>query len=223
MVCVTRSGAYLKYDASEKSRNEKKDYINIIASNSETSDNLIIRFGENESSGFPKLHNFNDRIATVYVKESDVNYAIFNSNEDAKEIPVCFDAKEMGRYTLSFELKGDFESLYLIDSKTGESMNLLMDNEYHFMAMSNDNPDRFILKLANGQQPAANSNFAYINNGNLIVDAEGAVQIIDIMGRVVIEEENHNGIINVSFLEDAAYIVRCVNENEVKSQKIVIL
>ena len=223
LINVTKSGAYLRYDMSEKSRNDKADYINIVASNSNASDNLIIRFGESESDGFPKLENFNDEISTVYVKHENNKYGIFNSDANTTEIPVCFDANTMGNYTLTFDVNADFETLYLIDSKTGESINLLMENEYQFMAMSNDTPERFILKLDNGQQSTSNSNFAYINNGNLIVDAEGAVQIIDIMGRVVIAEENHDGIINVSSLEDATYIVRCVNENEVKTQKIVIL
>ncbi len=223
LINVTRSGAYLRYDVSEKSRNEKKDYINIVASNSGGSDNLIIILGESESYGFPKLDNFNDEISTVYVKHENNKYGIFNSDANTTEIPVCFDANTMGNYTLTFDVNADFETLYLIDSKTGESINLLMENEYQFMAMSNDAPERFILKLDNGQQSADNSHFAYISNGNLIVDAEGAVQIIDMMGRVVIAEENHDGIINVSSLEDATYIVRCVNENEVKTQKIVIL
>ena len=43
------------------------------------------------------------------------------------------------------------------------------------------------------------------------------------MGRVIMTEENHNGSINISELNNAAYIVRCVNENEVRTQKIVVL
>lgn len=223
LINVTRSGAYLRYDVSEKSRNEKKDYINIVASNSGGSDNLIIILGESESYGFPKLDNFNDEISTVYVKHENNKYGIFNSGENISEIPVYFDAETMGNYTLTFDVNADLESLYLIDRKTGESVNLLMENEYRFMAMSNDTPERFILKFDNSQQSADYSHFAYINNGNLIVNIEGEIQIVDMMGRVVLAEENRNGSINISSLNSAAYIVRCVNENEVKTQKIVIL
>lgn len=77
--------------------------------------------------------------------------------------------------------------------------------------------------MDNSQQTADNSNFAYINNGELIVEVEGPVQIIDMMGRVVMTEESHNGSINISSLKNAAYIVRCVSEDEVKTQKIVVL
>ena len=43
------------------------------------------------------------------------------------------------------------------------------------------------------------------------------------MGRVVITEEYHNGSINIGKLNNAAYIIRCVNEKEVRTQKIVVL
>ncbi len=77
--------------------------------------------------------------------------------------------------------------------------------------------------MDNSQQTADNSNFAYINNGELIVEVEGPVQIIDMMGRIVMTEESHNGSINICSLKNAAYIVRCVSEDEVKTQKIVVL
>ena len=206
------------------SKNENEPYsINIIASGKTGSDNVIINFTDNNDGGFPKLRNFNDNVALVYVRHADTVYAISNYDTDVKEIPVHFDAKEMGSYTLSFDVEGDFENLVLLDRMTGEKINLLLENEYSFIAASDDNTDRFILSLADSQQPTVDSDFAYINNGNLIVNAEGLVQIIDIMGRVVIAEENHNGIINISSLKDAAYIVRCVSENDVKTQKIVVL
>ena len=227
MICTCGKNPFLEYDASEKSRNEKKDYINIIASNSETSDNLIIRFGENESSGFPKLHNFNDRIATVYVKESDVNYAIFNSNEDAKEIPVCFDAKEMGNYTLSFELKGDFENLVLLDRMTGEKINLLLENEYSFIAASDDNAERFVLLKDNGQQTTDNSHFAYINNGDIVitnVSGDADISIFDAMGRCIYNGNCTDAINRVPTggFTAGVYVIQKNDDKGINVQKIIL-
>ena len=204
-----------------KDENEM-DCINITASGKTGSDNVIINFAE-EDGGFPKLRNINDKVAVVYVQQNDTIYAIRNYNNDVNEIPVYFDAVEMGTYTLSFDIEGDFEDVCLLDKKTGECVNLLLENEYSFIAGSDDTKQRFILKFDNGQQTTDNSHFAYVNNGNLIVDAEGPVQIIDMMGRVVIAVDNHGGTIDISNLKDATYIVRCVNENEVKTQKIVLL
>ncbi|MBQ8222053.1 MAG: T9SS type A sorting domain-containing protein [Bacteroidales bacterium] len=225
MVCTTRSGAYLEYDNSAKSRREKNDYINITASNVDGSDNLIIRFDENEEAdGFVKLENFNDKIANIYVKSNDNNYAIFNYNEETTELPLYFDAKEMGTYTLSFDIKGNYENLYLIDKMTGEKMNLLIENEYSFIANSNDNPERFIIKMDNNQQITDNSHFAYVSGEELIINAEGSIQIIDMMGRVVYSNDvtNDNNRIDVRDFNSAAYIIRVINENGINVQKIIL-
>ncbi len=222
MVNAYNRRSSLEYDNSAKSRKEKSDYINIVASNSNGFDNVIINDVKNESAGFPKLDNINPNIANVYVKHEDRRYGIFNRGE-SEEIPLYFDAKEMGTYTLTFDVKGDYENLYLLDKMTGEKVNILLENEYSFIANSNDNNDRFIIKMDNSQQTTDNSHFAYVSGEELIINAEGIIQIIDMMGRVVMTEEYHNGSINIGKLNNAAYIVRCVNEKEVRTQKIVVL
>lgn len=196
--------------------------INIVASSKYGTDNVIINFSENESHVFPKLNNFNRNIADIYVKENDTVYGIYNYNNDIDEIPLYFDAKEMGTYTLTFDVKGNYENLYLLDKMTGEKVNILLENEYSFIANSNDNSERFVLMFDNSQQTTDNSQFAYINNGELIVNSAGTIQIIDMMGRVVMTNDNHNGRINISGLDNAAYLIRCINENGVKVQKIVV-
>lgn len=199
--------------------------INIIASGKDGSDNVIVRYDENEEAdGFVKLENFNDKIANIYVKSNDNNYAIFNCNEETTELSLYFDAKEMGTYTLTFDIDGDYENLYLSDKMTGEKVNLLIENEYFFIANSNDSNDRFILSFANSQQPIANGNFAYVSGEELIINAEGSIQIIDMMGRVVYSNDvtNDNNRIDVSDFDKAAYIIRVINENGINVQKIVL-
>ncbi len=215
---------YIRFTkASRRSYRAESNSINIIASNDKGSDNVIIRFDDEVKSGFPKLANFNERLANIYVKEENVNYGILNFNTAIDEIPLYFDAKEMGNYTLTFDIKGDYDNLYLLDKMTSEKVNLLLENEYSFIANSNDNTDRFVLMFDNGQQTTDNIHFVYVSGEELIINAEGTIQIVDMMGRVVMTEENHNGSINISELNNAAYIVRCVNENEVRTQKIVVL
>ena len=192
------------YKTPAKSRRDNYDYINIIASNKNTSDNVILRFGDTESAGLPKLDNINPNIADVYVRNEGKRYGIFSYNPDVTEIPLYFDAKEMGTYTLTFDVKGDYENLYLLDKMTGEKVNLLLDNEYKFMAGSNDDTERFIIKMDNSQQTTDNRHFVYVSGEELIINAEGTIQIIDMMGRVVITEEYHNGSINIGELNNAA-------------------
>ena len=214
---------YIRFSkASRRSYRAESYSINIIASNNKGSDNVIIRFDDEVKSGFPKLANFNERLANIYVKEENVNYGILNFNNDVTEIPLYFDAKEMGTYTLTFDVKGDYENLYLHDKMTGEELNLLLENEYKFMANASENTERFVLKLTSDTD-SVNENFIFINDDELIISSAGTIQIIDMMGRVVMTEENHNGRINIGGLDNAAYVIRCITENGVKVQKIVVL
>ena len=214
---------YIRFSkASRRSYRAESNSINIIASNNKGSDNVIIRFDDEVKSGFPKLANFNERLANIYVKEENVNYGILNFNTAIDEIPLYFDAKEMGTYTLTFNVKGDYENLYLHDKMTGEELNLLLENEYKFMANASENTERFVLKLTSDTD-SVDENFIFINDDELIISSAGTIQIIDMMGRVVMTEENHNGRINIGGLDNAAYVIRCINENGVKVQKIVVL
>jgi hypothetical protein len=156
------------------------------------------------------------------VKNDNIRYGIFNCDAELKEIPLCFDAKEMGKYTINVNVSGEFDNVILVDRMTGIETNLLIE-DYTFTSRSNDDKERFILKLGNSQQSTDNGHFAYQSGEELIIDAEGIIQIVDMMGRTVITEENHDGIINICGLKKSTYIVRCVNENEVKTQKIVVL
>ena len=228
LICTNGKNPYLEFGEEAKSRNEKNDYINIIASNSNVSDNLIVRFGENESNGFPKLQNFNDEISTVYVNESGINYGIFNCNEVTKEIPFCFDAKEMGCYTLNFDVKGEFERLVLLDRMTGEKVNLLLENEYSFIAVSDDNAERFVLLMNdNGQQSTDNGHFAYINNGDIVIydiSGDADISIFDALGRCVYQGECSDVADRISTdgYSAGVYVIQKNDDKGINVQKIIL-
>ncbi|MBQ2907093.1 MAG: T9SS type A sorting domain-containing protein [Bacteroidales bacterium] len=223
MVNAYNRRSSLEYDNSAKSRKEKSDYINIVASNSNGFDNVIVNDVKNESAGFPKLDNINPNIANVYVKHEDRRYGIFNRGE-SEEIPLYFDAKEMGTYTLTFDVKGDYENLYLLDKMTGEELNLLLENEYKFMASANDNTERFVLMFDGGQQSVVSSQFAYINNGEIIItDISGKAQIniYDALGRCVLRMDAASHVL-VDGFDSGMYIIQKIDENGINVQKVVI-
>lgn len=203
-------------------------YINIISSGKNGSDNLIIRFGENENTGFPKMENFNKDVALVYVNDDECSYGIYNYSNDVTEIPVYFDAKEMGSFTMSFDVKGEFENLYLIDSKTGEKINLLLENEYTFMATGDDNTERFLLmKKGNSQQTSDNTYFAYINNGDIVIyNAEGNadVRIFDALGRCVYNTSCSDVINRISTdgFTSGVYMIQKVDKSGTKVEKVIL-
>ena len=176
------------------------------------------------SDGFPKLQNFNREIANIYVENNGSRYGIYNCDENTTEIELSFVASQMGTYSISLDINGDFENVVLVDRLTGIETNMLIEDEYKFVATSKDNAKRFFIRLDNGQQSTDNdSMFVYQSGEELIVNAEGTIQIIDMMGRVVYSSNADNNRIDVSGLNKSAYIVRNINENTVRTQKIVIL
>ena len=141
---------------------------------------------------------------------------------DVKEVELFFDAKKMGNYTIEAMTKGRFEYVTLVDRTTSIETNMLIDS-YSFTSTGQERPDRFLLKFEQGSETES-ENFAYLNGEDLIIEAEGSLQIIDIMGRVVYSNdvEHCNNRINVSKLKGAAYIVRVIGKDDVKIQKIII-
>lgn len=221
---------YIRFSKNtSKSYRTKYNSINITVSNKTSSDNVIIRFNDEKASGFPKLLNFNNNIAAVYVKDENINYGILNYNNDIKEIPLYFDAKEMGTYTLTFDFEGNYDNLYLVDKMTGEKVNVLLENKYSFTATSNDNPDRFVLRLAQSSQPEAHSHFAYINNSDIVIfdiEGEAQIRIIDALGRCVYNGECSDEIHRVDaashVLTSGVYMIQKIDNKGINIQKIII-
>ena len=130
----------------------------------------------------------------------------------------------MGNYSISLDLNGKFETVTLVDRFTGIETDMLIEDEYNFTATSNESHERFIIRLGNGQQPTADSQFVFQSGEELVVTAEGSLQIIDIMGRVVYKKDmaNINDRIDLSKFNKTTYIVRLINEDGVNTQKVVI-
>ncbi|MBR3914114.1 MAG: leucine-rich repeat domain-containing protein, partial [Bacteroidales bacterium] len=199
--------------------------ISLTVSNSTYSDKAFVVF--DEGVGLDKINHENENIPLLYIPQGDTDYAIAMIDENVSEIPVSFEAMTMGQYTISLQQENcDFEELYLLDKETGEKVNIL-EEDYTFMATTYDSAERFVLTMNSDNDTdfdTDNGNFAYISGEDLIISVEGAVQIIDVMGRIIYSNDvtSDNNRINVSGFDNAAYIVRVVNENGVKVQKIIL-
>ena len=220
--------ASLSYSEGTKRGEEKVPSINLIATSKAGNDNVIIRFAGEMTEGFNKLDNFDRSIAEIYVAENGNRYGIKTYNENTTEVEVNFHANEMGNYTIaiveSIEVANDFEQVILVDKFSGVETNLLIE-DYHFTATGGDDVNRFIVKLAvSDQQSAVSDNFVYQSGEELVIDAEGTVQIIDVMGRVVYSDdvESTNNRIDVSGFRNGTYVVRVISGSEVKVEKVVI-
>ena len=211
--------------AAKRSESGNNGQIKIEVSNDNYNDVAYVSF--NEGIGLDKIEHRNAEIPMVYVPVDGINYAIAMMNQEVTEIPVSFEAKSMGQYTIGVEAQDcEYAMMTLVDRFTGEETNLLLE-DYSFIAKTNDSAERFIIKLAlansNGE---ANENFAFINNGMMYIyniEGQGMVNVYDVTGRPV-AEYNVATSANISTSDFAAgvYIIRMSDENGVKVQKIVI-
>ena len=219
---ISRDAATTRKNKQDVVDTSKKSTISLIVSNSNYSDKAFVVF--DKGVGLDKINHENENIPLLYIPQDGTDYAIAMMDENVSEIPVSFEAMTMGQYTISLQQENcDFEELYLLDKETGEKVNIL-EEDYTFMATTADNAERFVLLKDNGQQTTDNSHFAYVSGEDLIINVEGAVQIIDVMGRIIYSNDvtSDNSRIDVSGFDKAAYIVRVVNEEGVKVQKIIL-
>ena len=219
------NNAVLTYDENQQSDNNIARSINVIASGNSGNDNLIICMSDEGHEGFPKLNNLNESIANVYVANNDRHYGIYNCSEDVKEINIEFKANEEGSYTLHIDREGEFDMITLIDKTKEEETDMLV-NDYTFNATAQDASDRFVIRFRKDDGLTENNKeyyFVYQSGSELVINAEGTVQIIDMMGRIIYNNDmTSNNRIDISKFNKTAYIVRLINKEGVNTQKIVV-
>ena len=160
------------------------------------------------------------------------DYAVVSAG-DQNEMPVSFKAEKNGTYTLSFNTENvEFGYLHLIDNLTGNDVDLLAGAStlrgtsgsatYTFKARTTDYANRFKLVFATGN--ANDDSFAFMSDGNLIVNNEGnaTLQVIDVNGRIL-RSESINGSARVNMnTVPGVYMIRLINGDNVKTQKMVV-
>ena len=183
-------------------------------------DNAILVFGGDQQLG--KM-SFRENSSKIYMPVDGKNYAIV-STESMGEMPVSFKAENNGSYTLSFNAEEvSFAYLHLIDNMTGANVDLLQTPSYSFEASTTDYADRFKLVFATGENGNSDT-FAFFSNGSFVINNEGnaTVQVIDITGRII-NSETINGCANVNVnAAPGVYMLRLINGDNVKVQKVVV-
>ena len=195
---------------------------------SSTLDNAIISF--NEGSKLSKFY-FGTQNANIYIPQDNEEYAIAFS-ESQGEMPLNFKAKENGTYTLTVSTTLNsqlstlnFNYLHLIDNLTGADVDLLTSPNYTFTAKKTDYESRFklvfsICEDANGDNEA----FAFISNGNIIVNGEGTLQVFDVLGHQLVTKQlpTLNSKLSTLNYKSGVYVLRLINGEKVRTQKMVI-
>ena len=220
------TGAMVNYSAtgkvqfaSEAPAGNKTGMININLSRANKNvDQARVRFGH----GYNMQHKSFRNNSKVYMPVDGQDYAVVYTEGNNGEMPVSFKAEENGTYTLSFNTENvELGYLHLIDNMNGNEVDLLSTPSYTFEASTTDYASRFKLVFATGN---ADDNFAFYSNGSFVINNEGnaTLQVIDINGRIL-KSESINGCTNIDMNTAAGvYMLRLVNGNDVKVQKVVV-
>jgi hypothetical protein len=198
-------------------------------------DNAIVTF--NEGSQLGKFY-FGEQDANLYISQGGEEYAIAYSNGYG-EMPLNFRANENGQYTITVNPEGvEMGYLHLIDNMTGADVDLLALRQaqgpatYTFNATTRDYESRFRLVFSTNETdgPSTGSGtFAFISNGEIVITGvadtcDASLQVVDVLGHIcrdeMIASPDHR--VYTAGMAPGVYVLRLVNGNDVKVQKIVV-
>ena len=171
------------------------------------------------------LLNFRDNRSSLWLEHEERLYVML-VRDGANSIELNYKANKPGQHLLSVDAQGlNLDYLHLIDRLTGADIDLLQAPQYSFESASGNYSSRFQLMFSDNDNDNDNENedFAYISNGNLIVNGEGTLQMVDILGRIVFTSEVNSSLLTPhSSLIPGVYVLRLITTDRIRTQKIVI-
>jgi hypothetical protein len=185
-----------------------------------TSDKAVVSFNEGGQLG--KFY-FMQQDANIYIPQDGKDFAIAFSKKQG-EMPLCFKAMKNGKYTITVAPENvKVGYLHLIDNLTGTDVDLLAMSSYTFEGRTDDYVSRFKLVFI-AYDNADNDDFAFISNGDIIINGKGLIQVVDVLGRTVLSKNLLNSTSHLSTLtlKSGVYVLRLVKGREVKTQKIIL-
>ena len=203
----------------EPGKAQSQIVLNVTRNRGNAIDRAIVRFGEGDMLPKFMLNNNNTK---VYIPQDNREYAMVRGT-DAGELPVNFKAAQNGTYTISVDAEEvDVNYLHLIDNQTGADINLLQTPSYSFDALTSDYASRFKLVFSTGAD--TENQFSFYSNGNWIINNEGdaTLQVVDVTGRIMSSEEISGCYSKHIEAAPGVYMLRLINGNDMKVQKIVI-
>ena len=195
-----------------------------VSTGSTTLDNAIVRFDGGQALGKFTLRESDSRLC---ITQNGQDYAIANAEANG-ELPLSFLPEADGTYTLSLESEAiEFSYLHLIDNMTGADVDLLATPSYTFQAKYSDYPSRFrlVFRSNSGDAAGEDETFAFVDAYGYIVikdmEDNATLQIMDMMGRVIRSTDVARNV-STSEMTPGVYVLRLIDGETVKTQKIVI-
>ena len=218
-VVASSNGEEMTFSTTAPTKNKSQIVLNVVQNRGAVLDRAIVRVGEDEM--LPKFV-LNENATKVYIPQEGNDYAVVRCGQ-AGEIPFSFKAEKNGVYTINVSAEElDVNYLHLIDNLTGADVDLLENPNYSFNAQTTDYASRFKLVFATGVNN--DDVFGFYSNGNWIInnDGDAVLQVIDVTGRIMSNEEIHGCYSKRIEAAPGVYMLRLVNGSDVKVQKIVV-
>jgi len=183
-----------------------------------------------------KLYSFNPQVPHLCSQiTSGRGLAIHSIPAISETMTIPLSIKVQGNSIMSIsmtEIAGVFEeqTIYLHDLLTNTITKLSEIPTYNFIANSNDNPDRFLLKfgvLDINEFPDNNLLNAYVNNNLLYIDNPDAivaqVEVYNIVGQPILSKEIGQGLQSIPLnVAPGTYIVMMRTDMAIATRKIFI-
>ena len=191
--------------------------LEIIVEGGSGVDRAIAYLGQ--GIGLDKMVGFTDQVPSLWIRNDNADYAIAHVGDDCEMLELCLGNRQEADFTMAVKVKGAvLGHLQLIDMVTGATVDLLQHPEYTFHATGSETVSRFRLafKVATTVGEAVDEvPFAYVSGGDIMlfgVDEDATLEVFDMTGRMVSDKGLSTGV----------YVLRLVNGNAVKTQKIVV-
>lgn len=194
-------------------------------------DLAIVEFNRPEMDGVKKVDNLRNADFKLYARMEGEDYGLLFTPEGTERVPVFFKTPDDGTYTLTWEKhNGTFSSMYLIDNITGVRYDMLSHDSYTFEAHATDYAARFYIVFSvtdvdEFEDPEINNNFAYFNGYGWVIEGQGQLELVDMLGRVLYTDHlfGEETLVHFDGVAAGMYMVRLVDGTKLKAvQKIVI-
>ena len=220
-VIASEDGETLTFTTQAPTKGGEQLVVNLTQNRGTSIDRAIVGFGEGDV--LPKFM-LNENNTKLYIPQGNKDYAVVRSAGQGV-LPLNFRAAKNGTYTLEIDAENmEMNFLHLIDNMTGMDVDLLQNPSYTFEATTRDYESRFKLVFASASTDSVIDAFAFFSNGNWIINNDGkaTLQIVDVNGHILCNEQI-NGSCSKSFeAAPGVYMLRLINGDNVKVQKIVV-
>ncbi len=212
-------------------RDDKINYplVNLYAENEGGSRDLtVIELHRPELGGVTKMQTMRSSNFIIAAHLDGQSYGLVFTPEGTERIPVHFIADENGTYTLRWNTQnGEFTSLRLVDNLTGTNYDMLANNHYTFTASTEDYASRFYITYTVtdvDENVDGESNFAYFDGSDWVVNGQGTLDVVDVLGRTLFSQRltNDQNRVNLNGVAKGVYLLRVSNGKNTMVQKIVV-